>query len=271
MKIHLTNMKNFLDKELDPAFTRRARIVLENLELKPGMKILDIGCGRGFYERAVVELFPSVEIIGVDVNKKYLPKWKHPRAIFQQAEASSLPFVKASFDRIICSEVLEHVKDDLKVLEEMERVLKIGGKVLVTVPVKNYPFLWDPVNFILERLFSKHIPSQIWWLAGIWADHQRLYTKPDLLTKFKKVGFKTDRTWESTHHCFPFSHFLLYSIGKNLIERGIVGKSFNRFDFQSQPTLVHKYIKKIFWIFDRLNYDSPAGNRYVNLVVRANK
>lgn len=274
MKKHSSAILRFLQKEIDPAFARRARIILENLDLKNGMKVLDVGCGRGFYEIAISTIYPGHMVVGVDLNEGYLTvarKTVRSNSIsFIKADATELPFPDNSFDRVICSEVLEHVKDDCAVLSEIHRVVKKKGKVLISVPNKHYPFLWDPLNFILERLFKKHIPSNIWWLAGIWADHVRLYDEKELLLKTQNAQLSIETLWKSTQFCFPFSHFLIYAVGKNLVEAGIVGGQFNRFDRGNGGMLV-RLIKFPFLLFDRFNTNEKSPNRFLNYVYIAIK
>jgi len=256
MKKFLKKIEEILEKEPDPAFARRAKIIFENLDLKGKEKVLEIGCGRGFYLKTLKTVWPGLNITGIDVNQKYLDKARN----FLEGldvklivgDATKLPFKNQTFDRIIASEVLEHIPNDQKAIYEMHRVLKPGGIVLITVPNKNYPFLWDPLNWTLERIFKTHIPSNIWWLAGIWADHVRLYDKEGLKSKLEKAGFEVEKTWRATHYCFPFSHFLFYGIGKNLVERGFC-QSCNRFGNGGRRSFLNKIflwpIKKI----DKLN------------------
>ncbi len=66
------NLENLLQAEIDPAFARRARYIFEEVKKARPKKILDAGCGRGFYLRAL-GFFPFVhEIHGIDINEKYL-------------------------------------------------------------------------------------------------------------------------------------------------------------------------------------------------------
>lgn len=113
---------------------------------------------------------------------------------------------------------MEHLEDDKKAVVELYRVLKKGGTLLVSVPNINFPFLWDPLNWMLMKLFNIHVNKNTWWLAGIWADHERLYSEYDIKKllnfKFKILNFKLVVSW-----CWPFTHFLLYGIGKNIVER----------------------------------------------------
>src|SRR3989338_4535203 len=185
--------KLFLQKEIDPAFRRRATILVRELDALPGMKVLDVGCGRGFYETLLSIEYSKLQLTGIDSNDSYLKQAKSrnqrlPRgnkAQFLKEDAAGMKFKNGSFDRVICTEVLEHIGQDESVLKEIRRVDRKGGVALFTVPVVNYPFLWDPANFILERAFGVHLPSSIWWLSGIWADHVRLYREESLLQKLK--------------------------------------------------------------------------------------
>lgn len=282
--IYLEKINKILEEEPDPAYKRRARIIFENLELKGNEKVLEVGCGRGFYVKTLNEVWPKLDITGVDLNEKYLSVAKKfvndDKVKLIKADATDLPFKDKSFDRIICSEVLEHIPDDQKAISEMHRVLKPGGIVIITVPNKNYPFFWDPVNWISERIFKKHLPADIWWLAGIWADHVRLYDEGEIRDKVekpafappirrasageKKVGFKIEKVWYSTHYCLPFSHFLFYGIGKNLVEKGVCG-SFNRFGKNRKQSLLNKFLLLPIRVVDRLNIKGNY-NSCLNLI-----
>jgi len=266
-------MKEFLEAEPDPAFARRAEIIFENLELKNGDSVVDIGCGRGFYVNLLSQLNLGLEIFGLDLNEKYLKVARESlngkKVFLKKGNALKLPFKSNSFDKVIASEILEHLNDDKKAIAEIYRVLKPGGIALISVPNKNYPFLWDPLNCVLERFLGKHIPSNIWWLAGIWADHVRLYNEKELRDKMKKKGFKVEKVWYATHCCFPFSHFLFYGIGKNLIERGLF-PSCNRFSGHLKPTRLRKIL---FWPIlkvDSFN-EKVVKTTSVNLVLKVVK
>lgn len=116
----------------------------DKLVLEPGQRLLDLGCGEGRHALTAY-LKPGVEVFGVDLSAgdlgtaveriddmaDYDPEG---RVQFLQGDALRLPFADASFDRVICSEVLEHIPNYLSVLEEIDRVLKPGGKLCVSVP-----------------------------------------------------------------------------------------------------------------------------------------
>ena len=261
-----------LQKEVDPAFRRRAKAVIKNLCLKNGDKILEVGCGRGFYAHIIGVFFPKTSYIGIDINGEYLRTAKvfaqASNVNFRKTDATKLPFADKVFDKIICSEVLEHIKNDRMALSELYRVLRPNGIAVITVPNKNYPFLWDPINWILERFFHTHIPSHILWLAGIWAYHVRLYGEDELLEKVKKQGFKIIKITRTTRFCFPFAHFLL-GIGKNIVDKGFL-TSFDRFANAGGNSFLFKLVLKMFYLFDKYNdiKTLKKDSSFVNLVVK---
>ncbi len=272
-------MKNFskveewLEDEPDPAFARRARIIFDNLNLSGNKKVLDVGCGRGFYLKVLAFCWPGLDLYGLDLKQKYLETAKHflgkTPVHLLNGDATAMPFPDNFFDRVIASEILEHLKDDNKAIEQIYRVLRPGGIALITVPNKNYPLLWDPANWLLEKLFKVHLPSNIWWLAGIWADHQRLYGKKEIEEKLKATGFKIYKTWLATCYCFPFSHFLLYGLGKNLVEKGFLS-NFNRFSTETKPSRLRQIFLLPLKAIDRLN-KAKDSHTSVNIIMKAKK
>jgi len=275
MNDYLAKVNKILEGEPDPAFARRARIIFENLNLKGNEKVLEIGCGRGFYLKTLIDIWPMLEVVGVDLNERYLSLAKkfirNDKVKLLKADATNLPFANKTFDRIIASEVLEHIRDDEKAISEMYRVLRPGGIAIVTVPNRNYPFCWDPLNWVLERTFNWHIPSNIWWLAGIWADHVRLYDEEELRNEIEKAGFKVKKIWQATHYCFPFSHFLLYGIGKNFVEKGLVS-NMSRFSLDRSKNIFTKLTLSLIYFFDNYNNDSSGKElTSMNLIFKIKK
>jgi SAM-dependent methyltransferase len=113
---------------------RRVRALLQLLEYRPDDSLLEVGCGAGYLLAAV----GSERSVGVDISEAQLEKARArcgPKVKLLKADAESLPFESASFDRVYCSEVLEHVLHPGKVIGEIVRVTRPDGRVVLTIPV----------------------------------------------------------------------------------------------------------------------------------------
>ena len=235
-----------------------------------------MGCGKGFYENAIGLVHPEWSVVGVDKNQAYLETARQKTVAknvkYVSADTSRLPFGEEEFEAVICTELLEHLKNDGEVLKEIARVTKKGGVILITVPHKNYPLAWDPINRIGENFFGWHVPAHIWWLAGIWADHVRLYSEAELTRKLEKAGFKIEQLWRGTRWCVPLAHFWLYGIGKNLVEKGWL-PDFDRFNYSPKTGWLAQGVRGVFNLFDRLNkvWPEEPGKPYLNIIVKCRK
>ncbi len=217
----------FYPDEPDPAYRRRAGWMLGELEqaLPQGGRVLDAGCGRGFY----FPLYAALGLTAVGIETDPVPvaaaraTAARTGAEVVAAQAQALPFDNGSFDAVVLSEVLEHLPDAAPALAEAARVLRPGGLVLITVPNADYPLAWDPLNWGLEALRLR--PVRRGMLAGIWANHERLYT-PDLLAaQVAAAGFRAGPVLHMTRACLPFVHNLVYGLGRALLEGGLLPKS----------------------------------------------
>jgi arsenite methyltransferase len=116
---------------------RRRELVRAALGARAGDRILDVGCGPGFYVTELLELVGRDGlIVGVDVSADMLAVVAkraegHDNVEFHEADATSLPVPDASFDLAIAVQVLEYVRDISGALSEMRRALRPGGRVLV--------------------------------------------------------------------------------------------------------------------------------------------
>lgn len=267
-------LNKILASEPDPAYARRVKVIFENLDLFGTERVLEVGCGRGFYLTTLFALWPKLKIYGIDRNKNFLDVAKRfvgkkPIHLIN-SDANKLPFPNNYFDRIIASEVLEHIKTDQKAMKEIHRVLKPDGIVMITVPNKKYPFFYDPINWLLEKSLNIHLNKDSWWLAGIWAEHERLYTEEELRKKLKKSNFKIEKSWFLTRHCFPFSHHLFYGVGVMLLGTGLL-QSFNRFEEKSSQSFSNKILLWPFRTIDKLNKKKFNSGISVNLAIKAVK
>lgn len=209
-----------LADELDMAFRRRVAWLLEALDLRAGASLLDLGCGPGVLLRALAVSAPGVCAAGLDAGAARLAEARSAptSAPLLLGDGQRLPFRDGAFDRVLAAEVLEHLPDDRAALAEIARVLSPGGLLAVSVPHADYPLLWDPINRLWTALGGA--PFRSGPLVGIWTGHERLYRPDDLAGRVEAAGLEVVRVEEATHHCLPFSHFLLYGVGRFLVERG---------------------------------------------------
>jgi 2-polyprenyl-3-methyl-5-hydroxy-6-metoxy-1,4-benzoquinol methylase len=273
-------LRRMLANEADMAFKRRAEAVLEFLALRAGDRVLDAGCGRGFFLNLVTNLVPGVEITGVELDWHLLgiARAHVPAAPVASASIERLPFASGAFDRVIFTEVLEHIPDDRAAMDELVRVLAPGGTVAITTPHANYPFWWDPINKTLEATLGVHIQTGA--LAGIWANHVRLYTAEDLARLVTEAGLEIEEVRYLVHHCFPFIHNIVYGIGKPLLERGIlpaaVSTAADRFDLDADGGSLLNPVRvglRLFNLVDRWDdLDPPTADRpFLLLAIKARK
>src|SRR5262245_27375779 len=112
---------------------RRRRLVLDALEAAPGHRVIDIGCGPGFYAAELLDrVGPQGSIVGIDASAAMLAAAARRcggrgSARFHEAQATSLPVESESFDRALSVQVLEYVADVPAALREIRRVLRPGG------------------------------------------------------------------------------------------------------------------------------------------------
>src|SRR6185295_9524544 len=106
-----------------------------SLNLGAGLSVLDLGCGPG----NLLERLEGARVVGLDLSDYLLAQARARvagRAGFEvlKGDAEHLPFPDASFDRIVCSEVLEHIEKPDAAMREMRRVARPGARVVITVP-----------------------------------------------------------------------------------------------------------------------------------------
>jgi len=114
------------------------RQVIEKLGIRPGEKVLDLGCGNGWATRLLAQTNAGVQAIGVDASKKMIARADELhsytiRARYDHGSFETLDFKDADFDRLFSMEALYYASDLGKTLAEAFRVLKPGGHAAVIV------------------------------------------------------------------------------------------------------------------------------------------
>ena len=163
------------------------------LGLEPGDLVLDLGCGFG---RHAYEAFRrGAGVVACDLSASELKEVRNTFEAMHQAgeapgtelagtsnaDATLLPFPDDTFDKIIASEVMEHIPDDLAALAELTRVLKPGGTMAITVPT----FLPEVICWKLSDDY--HAPTAV-------GGHVRIYSEMELRSKMRGVGLEDGAT-----------------------------------------------------------------------------
>jgi len=106
--------------------------------IKKSEKIIDLGCGYGNIIQAIKKRYPKKKIIGVDISPvriKFL-KEKYSKDKFLCRDVVNTKLKKDFFDLIISTQVIEHLKDDKKFINEIGRIMKKGGYVYISSVIK---------------------------------------------------------------------------------------------------------------------------------------
>jgi arsenite methyltransferase len=145
---------------------RRRRLVRDALGVEAGHRVLDVGCGPGFYAAELLpQVGPNGAVVGVDTSAAMLAAAARRcdglgDASFKAGSATSLPLDDGAFDRVLCVQVLGHVADVPAALAELHRVLRPGGRVLVW-DVDWSTLSWhsaDPARMErIVRAFGRHL------------------------------------------------------------------------------------------------------------------
>jgi ubiquinone/menaquinone biosynthesis C-methylase UbiE len=136
--------------------------ILKGFVAKPGERVLDLATGVGAMATELLERFPGIRLVGVDLRASQLAtaRVRQPGARYAQADASAMPFADGTFDRVHCSWLLEHVSDPLPIVREVRRVLKPGG-VAQFIEVDNASFATTPATPAAHEVMAALNRAQI--------------------------------------------------------------------------------------------------------------
>jgi len=162
---------------------RRFELIRRYARLE-GARILDVGCGVGLYVRQFRAY--SSDVWGVDIDADKVAEASQTLPNIAQAPAEDLPFASGTFDVVLSHEVLEHVVDDRRAVREAYRVLRSGGRLIVFVPNRWYPFethgaFWGGRYHYGNIPLVNYLPSP---LRAHFCPHVRAYRSGELRQLF---------------------------------------------------------------------------------------
>jgi SAM-dependent methyltransferase len=206
---------------------RKARRLLA---LRPTERFLDLGCGEGYFTLPLAQ--EAKHTLGLDFTGAALHALREQPASRTHtlhvavATGEKLPLPRASFDKAFCNHMLEHVLDDAAVVQELYRVLRPGGRVLIGVPLALAPQIRFTLR--LRRLLRPHArrlqlesvnPGQLVPdLIGI-QSHIRFYSLQSVHRLLERHGFKILKAegvgfaWRGPFASYCRSHPLLLNLG----------------------------------------------------------
>jgi len=144
-----------------PAHARLRRRFLKFVPVRSGERVLEVGCGTGVVVRDLAGLVGRRgEVVGVDASRRLLDRARalsretarHTRIAWRVADAASLPFAANRFDAALAVTVILHVADPLRVVREMARVTRPGGRVAVQDQDFGVVAVTHPERELTERI-----------------------------------------------------------------------------------------------------------------------
>lgn len=132
-----TSPSEIYERFIVPAiFARWSRVLLELVAPQPGDRVLDLACGTGIVARTAAPMVqPAGEVVGLDFNPAQIATARSidPSIEWREGDAGYLPFMDQEFDLIVCQQGLQFFPDRVQAVTEMHRVLKLGGRIGISV------------------------------------------------------------------------------------------------------------------------------------------
>jgi len=168
---------------------------------KLGARVIELGCGPGFYSRKLAQRYPNIDVTGVDRSERQLSWARHRveassvrNCSFERVNVLSLPFADGSFDALIASRMFTILPEQQRAVDEMFRVLKAGGRCFVAEP---------------RDAMRASIPLFSMWLLASVIHSDNGYREPKKATVlserafnglFKTLPWKSIRIWRDKRY-----------------------------------------------------------------------
>lgn len=162
-------------KSLIYRLNRRTKEVIRSIKeyyLGTPKDIIDLGTADGLMLSIIKNSFPSVKCVGIEYSLELLKAKNDSRITVLQGDVNSLPMPDNSFDIAVATAIIEHIPNPKRMLEEVKRVLRPNGLIILTSPD---PF-WERVATIVG-----HLPNE---------QHYKVMNLRELISFFNEVGYE---------------------------------------------------------------------------------
>lgn len=220
---------------------RRWQMILKSTPQQINGIILENGCGVGLYLEKFVPLAQKAVGLEIDWERALVARRRQLEVLCAAGE--HLPFPDGSFDLILSHEVLEHVDDDRLAMQEMARVLREGGRLLLFVPNRGYPFETHGIYWRGKYHFGNiplvnYLPRR---LRNRLAPHVRIYQRRDLVELIRGLPLRL------------VSATIIFGAYDNLIARFPTPGRILRFVLQTlEKTPLRIFGLSHFWVLERV-------------------
>jgi arsenite methyltransferase len=200
----------------------RRSLVLEALQLRPGERVLDVGCGAGFYTSEVAQwVGPTGRVCAIDLSADQIAAAQSRCAAFpwvtcREANAVALPYEAGAFDVVYGAQVFEYVEPLDTALREVQRVLRPGGRCAILATD------WQTAVW-----HSRH-PDRMQRVLTAWAAHTHTPNLPSILgAQLRQAGLEPLRQTpvpmlNSSYHQHSFSYWVARMIQAYVVGRQAV-------------------------------------------------
>jgi SAM-dependent methyltransferase len=203
--------------------------------------VFEDGCGVGAYLEHLSR--DAHQTVGLEIEFVRAAEAHNKNSQIVNGAGEQLPLPNAFFDLILSHEVLEHVQDDRKSMEEIIRTLKPGGRLVLFVPNRGYPFETHGTY----RKGKYHFGNKLFvnWLPKAWrnklAPHVRAYTSKDINRLLNDLPVSV------------ISHTILFGAYDNIIQRSPgLGKALRGFLQWLEKTPLKVFGLSHFWVIEKI-------------------
>ncbi len=170
----------------------RYQLSLKLAQISPSSSVVDVGSGDGALMFLIRQKFPSARVVGVepsaDGRSVAVEMWRRKGIGFEVHEDSS-SLLANSYDVVFCAEVIEHVQQPLLLLQELHRILKPGGRCVISTPVRLTETPWDAEH--VREFFPQEFSSLVSQMFEV--------TEHSFCSSVAAVGAYQWRPWLTRH------------------------------------------------------------------------